>query len=204
MARIGISITKSVAFRNSTQEFSNVYYYEDAAGSLPDETAAGALIDELTAFEKTVHGSSVTFVRGRLWSQGGSPGSNNMILQKNLSGTGSLTPDSNVDRERAFLFRIRAGSDSRGNPVYLRKWFHACAVFPGMSLSTTIMANTSSFSQGQRDAGVTAMQTIGAIGGGTEPWKLCSKAGRFPTAGQSWQAHAFLEHHQLGDQWRAQ
>jgi hypothetical protein len=203
MARIGISITKSVAFRNATQEFSNVYYYQNS-GALPDETSANALIDELVTFEKTIHGSSVTFVRGRCWSQVGSPSSNNMIAQKNLSGTGSLTPNATVDRERAFLFKIRAGVDSRGNPVWLRKWFHACAVFPGMSLDTTILANSTGFSQGQRDGGTSAMSTISAIGGGTEEWKLVSKAGRAIDSGATWVAHPFLEHHQLGDQWRAQ
>jgi hypothetical protein len=35
MARIGLSITKSVAFRNSTQEFSNVYYYNNGGGCAP-------------------------------------------------------------------------------------------------------------------------------------------------------------------------
>lgn len=206
MARIGISITKSVPFRNSVQEFSNVYYYENALAGQPSQSEAAALIDEVTATEKTFHSSAVTFVRGRCWSQQGSPGANEMIDQHNLSGTGSTTSDASMDRERAYLFRIRAGSDSRGNPVYLRKWFHAAGTFAGgpSPVAASVQANTAGFTQAQRDAMVNNMQTIGAIGGGSEPWKLCSKGGRFPTAGAGFGAHQFLEHHQLGDQWRAQ
>lgn len=203
MARIGISITKSFPFRNSTQEFSNVYYYDNALGGTTQAEAA-ALIDELTAFEKTIHTSNATFVRGRCWTQGGGPGSNEMIDQHNLSGTGSTTPDTSCDKERAYLFRIRAGVDGRGNPVYLRKWYHCNGSFPGGTVSSSILANTSGFTQTQRDNMAANMQTIGGIGGGSEPYKICSKNGRFPTAGATWSAHAFLEHHQLGDQWRAQ
>lgn len=203
MPRIGVSITKQTAFRNSTQEFSNVYYYEDAIGGLPSNAAATAIIDELTAFEKTVHSSLVTFTRGRLWSTGGGAAANDMIAQKALTGTGSTSAVAGLDKERAFLFRIRAGSDGRGNPVYLRKWYHSCGSFGGVSgISQTILENTTGFAQATRDTYVTAMQTIGAVGGGTEPWKICSKGGRFPTAGAGWSAHQFLEHHQLGDQWR--
>lgn len=203
MARIGVSITKSVAFRLSTQEFSNVYYYEML--SLPDEAAAQTIIDNITALEKTFHATTVTFVRGRVWSQGGSPGSNNMITQKNLSGTGARNPNPAIDRERAFLFRVRAGNDSRGNPVYLRKWFHAQGDFvTSQTAPQGVLANTAGWSTSERSAQVTAMQAIGDANGSNGAPKLCSKAGRLIDVGASWSAHQFLEHHQLGDQWRAQ
>lgn len=203
MTRVGISITKSTAFRNSTQEFSNVYYYDGLAG-VPSVTDADALIDQVANREKTWHAASVTFVRGRLWTQVGSPGSNEMISQKNLSGTGART-SLTYDKERAFLFRLRAGVDSRGNPVYLRKWYHACGSFVSTtSPPTGVLDNTTSFSQTDRDAQVAQMNSIGAIGSGVTAGVLCAKGGRLPTAGQVWTAHAFLEHHQLGDQWRAQ
>lgn len=201
MARIGIAITKSTAFRNATQEFSNVYYYE-SIGGLPSLSEANALIDELVAVEKTFHSTAVTFVRGRLWSETGNKATSEMIAQKNLSGTGATPADSSLDKERAWLFRIRAGVDNRGNPVYLRKWFHACGQFISGQTLGNVYTNASGWSQAQRDGQVAAMQTIGAIGGGTEDWKLCSKVGRFPTAGAGFQAHEFLEHHQFGDQWR--
>jgi hypothetical protein len=202
MARFGVSITKTTPFRNSNPEFSNVYYYE--ATGLPDATQADTIIDNLTALEKTFHATGVTFVRGRLWSQQGSPSSNEMISQKNLSGTGARTLNSTLDKERAFLFRLRAGVDGRGQPVYLRKWFHACGEFvSGQAVAAGTLSNASGFTAGERSAQVAAMNAIGDANGSPLAPKLCAKGGRLPTVGATWSAHAFLEHHQLGDQWRA-
>jgi hypothetical protein len=202
MSRIGISITKSTPFRNSVQEFSNVYYY-DLTGSLPDEAEAGNLIDEIVTVEKTFHSPAATFVRGRCWSAGGSPGTNQMINQKNLSGVGSATSDPSMDKERAYLFRIRAGNDSRGNPVYLRKWYHTMGTFPGGPGATSgIMSNVSGYTQAQRDAMAGNMDTLAEIGG-VGAWILCSKSGRLFDEGANFQCHQFLEHHQFGDMWRA-
>lgn len=202
MPRIGVSITKSSSFRGSVQEFSNVYYYETS--SLPDSTQADTVIDNLVTLEKTFHSTLVTFVRGRLWSQGGSPSSNNMISQKNLSGTGARATISSFDKERAYLTRLRAGSDSRGNPVYLRKWYHSCGSFSAaVTVSGSILDQTGGFSAADRTAIVSAMNGIGDANGSPLTPKLCSKGGRLPDAGATWSAHQYLEHHQLGDMWRA-
>lgn len=202
MPRIGISITKSTAFRNSTQEFSNVYFYEGV--SLPTISEADALIDTVVAREKTWHSASVTFVRGRLWSETGNKATSEMITQKNLSGTGARASSASFDKERAFLFRLRAGNDSRGNPVYLRKWFHACGVFyTGQTVQSAWLDQTAGFGSTERTALEGQMNSIGDLTGGGGPWKLCAKSGRLPTAGQTWRSHDFLEHHQLGDMWRA-
>lgn len=204
MARIGVSITKSCTFRGAPQEFSNVYYY-DGLPSQPSENEATQIINTVANRERAWHALAVTFVRGRLWSQGGSPGSNEMISQVNLSGTGARTTDASIDRERAFLFRLRAGSDSRGRPVYLRKWFHACGQFvSGQSINSNVAANISGWTQAERDAQVAAMNNIGQIADPPGVGTLTSKNGRTTSAGNPWQAHQYLEHHQLGDQWRAQ
>lgn len=204
MARVGIAITKSCAFRNSTQEFTNVYYYDGLAGT-PSQAQAAALIDELVTKEKTVHSNAVTFVRGRCWLETGSPATSEMLDQHNLSGLGATGSVTNMDRERAYLFRLRAGNDSRGNPVYLRKWYHSCGLFvTGTTPSSAILENTAGWTQAQRDALVAALPAIGAIGSGTTAGVLCSKRGRVASAGATWSAHQFLEHHQLGDMWRAQ
>jgi hypothetical protein len=203
MPMIGISITKSTPFRNSVQEFSNVYYYQ-ITGTLPSQGEADILIDELTAIEKTFHAIGVTFVRGRLWSAGGSPGTNEMISQKNLSGVGSMGSVSGMDKERAYLFRLRAGNDSRGNPVYLRKWYHSCGQFDNtITPGSIILDNTTGFSQSQRDTMANKMNTIRDIGG-AGPWTLCAKSGRTPPDENNFQCHQYLEHHQMGDMWRAQ
>jgi hypothetical protein len=201
MARIGISITKSVSFREAVQEFSNVYYYE-REGAQPTQAEAEALIQELTNLEKNRHSSAVTFVRGRCWSAGGTKQENNMIAQVALSGVGAATPDANMDRERAFLIRFRAGIDNRGNPVYLRKWFHACGQFAGVSPSAGILANTAGFTQTQRDSIMTSANALKSLAGGGGGWSLVSKNGR-QLGGAGDQAHKYLEHHQLGDMWRS-
>lgn len=202
MARIGIAITKSVSFRNGTQEFSNVYYYEGILG-LPDSTTGDQMIDVVANREKANHAAAVTFVRGKLWSQGGSPGTNNMLAQKNLSGVGNLATTANMDRERAMLFRLRAGSDSRGNPVYLRKWFHFCCGGGGFSVGGAHLEQTINISTADRAASVARINNIGDLGAGFQEWKLVAKSGRTATAGANWECHPFLEHHQLGDQWRS-
>jgi len=202
MARIGISITKSVAYRDSVQEFSNVYYYENG-GALPSSAGASDLIDEVTALEKGRHATTVTFVRGRCWSQVGSPGANEMIHQKALTGTGSSTADATMDRERAFLIRWRAGNDSRGNAVYLRKWYHSCGAFAGASgsIGTAILSQTSGFAQATRDSILASANALLSLVQGGGGWSLVGKNGR-TRSGTGDQAHKYLEHHQLGDMWR--
>ena len=203
MARIGVSITKSSSFRNSVQEFSNVYYYD--VNNKPSIAQADAFIDNLTTLEKTFHTTAVTFVRGRCWTETGNKATNEMISQKNLSGNGARAASSTLDKERAFLFRLRAGVDSRGNPVYLRKWFHACGEFvSGQTIPAGVQQNISGFSAGERAAQVAAMNAIGNGNGSPELPVLVAKSGRAPTGGATWEAHQFLEHHQMGDQWRAQ
>lgn len=203
MPRIGVSITKSVAFRGATQEFSNVYYYE--VDSTPANTDAATLIDNLVTLEKTFHSTSVTFVRGRCWLETGNKLTSEMIEQHNLTGTGARSTVASFDPERAFLFRIRAGIDSRGNPVYLRKWYHSVGNFSSLNTVTASqLSQGTSFSTLERNNLVTAMTDISDANNSAGNPKLCSKAGRQPDLLALWDAHRFLEHHQLGDQWRAQ
>jgi hypothetical protein len=203
MPRIGVSITKSTSFRNGIQEFSNVYYYE--MGTLPDGPAASALADNLVSLEKTFHSTAVTFVRKRVWHQTGDKATTEMIHQANLTGTGARSLVPGMDKERAYLFRLAAGADSRGNPVYLRKWYHSCGQFvSAIAPGGAVLENNSGFTTGERSSFVTAMQTIGDAAGSAGVPKLCAKGGRLATVGANWSAHQFLEHHQLGDQWRAQ
>lgn len=180
-----------------------MYYYDGLAGR-PSQAEADNLIDELVTKEKTWHGAAVTFVRGRLWEQTGDKATTEMVSQKNLSGTGTPANTSNMDRERAFLFRLRAGVDVRGNPVYLRKWYHSMGGFGAVTISQAILENSAGFSGADQTALVNKLGNIGSIGSGTTQGAICAKGGRLPTAGAVWEAHKYLEHHQLGDQWRAQ
>lgn len=203
MARIGVSITKSSSFRGGVQEFSNVYYY-DVSG-VPSVAQADTFIDNLTTMEKTFHSSLVTFVRGRCWTETGNKATSEMISQKNLTGTGARASVTFFDKERAFLVRLRAGNDSRGNPVYLRKWFHACgAFFSGQSVTAAILDNTGQIPGADQASIEAAVAGIGNANGSPLTPTLVAKGGRGPTAGATWKSHPYLEHHQLGDMWRAQ
>lgn len=202
MPRIGVSITKQIAFRGATQQFSNVYYYECLA--LPSQSQADTFIDNLTTLEKTFHSTLVTFVKGRCWSAGGGAAANNMISQKNLNGTGARPTATAMDPERAYLFRLRAGVDTRGNPVYLRKWYHSYGAFTGTAIpSNAVLTQQQAYTQAEKDAMTAQMNAIGDANGSPQTPKLCAKGGRLPDAGSSWQSHTWLEHHQMGDMWRA-
>lgn len=205
MARYGVSITKSTSFRGTAQEFSNVYYYEGTSG-LSDATIGASLVAALVAHEKTIHSTLVTFVRGRCWTQVGPAGSNNMVHQENLSGTGARGTVAGMDKERAFLFRMRAGVDSRGQPVYLRKWYHSCGLFATAmgTVSSGVLENIAQISAGDRTSLETEAQKIEQVVLGGANFNLVAKSGRGASAGEHFKSHNYLEHHQLGDMWRAQ
>jgi hypothetical protein len=201
---IGITITKETAFRESVQPFSNMYFFNNGIGNVPGENGAEVLLDELVNKEKARHSNLVEFTFGRVWLQTLLQSTTVMIFQKPLSGTGTASADAGMDKERAYLFRWRAGNDSRGNPVYLRKWYHTCGVFPGgpSPIPAGITANTLAFTAAQRTAMASSAAAMAGIGGAGDPWELCAKSGRGLTEGQTPESHRFLEHHQLGDQWR--
>lgn len=194
--RIGVSIVKKCTFRDSEQEFSNDYYFSlETAVTAPSEP----IVDEIVTREKTFHSTGVTFVRAKVWTAGGTKAENQMIFQKNLSGTGATANGPEVDRERAVLVRCPAGFDSRGLQVYFRKWYHACGPFGATGIQLTgLLGNTTGFSQAARDAIAAAVQPLKNVGANL--WGITSAKGRQPTG--DFQAHKYLEHHQLGDQWR--
>lgn len=200
MARVGVSITKSVSFRGVAQEFGNTYYYETPLPVV--ESVADSLIDNIVAKEKALHSTVISFVFARCWSAGGTKAENNMIKQKALSGTGTgASPVSGMDRERAFLVRFRAGVDTRGNPVYLRKWWHLMvgslggnAVGAGQFENTTQLAASS---RSSLEASADAFKSITAL---PQNFDLVSEKGRGISGATK--AHDWLEHRQLGDAWR--
>jgi len=201
MARFGVNVLKRVAFRQGTQHFGNTYYYDDPLGT-PGLTTLEALVDAVVASERSRHATTVTFVRGRLWSQIGTPSQNQMLVDKSLSGTGSATAQSDIDRERAFLVRFRAGVDTLGRPVYLRKYWHLNAAVGGSAITSAQNANIDELSTTHR----TALENFGnevkqyTLGTPAHTFTLVAKGGR-PIDGATL-AHRFFEHHQLGDEWR--
>lgn len=201
MAIWGVSIEKTVSFRGAAQVFANVYHYNDAGGS-PSDANLETLLDNLVSHEKNMHSSAVSWVRGRVWSAGGSEAANQMRVDKPLSGTGLLAHDAALDRERAVLIRWRAGQDSRGRPVYLRKWYHACAsTIGGVATTAGITANTSQIGQTARDAAETTADNVLSETVAGTVFTMCGPSGR--AVDGSTECHPYLEHHQLGDQWRS-
>lgn len=198
MAIFAVAITKSTPFRGVNQEFSNVYHY---SGTLPVASQADAVMDALKAIEVPFHSSDVTFVRGKLWSAGGSAGSNQMISQKNFSGVGSQAATSTMDRERAVLIRFANGIDVRGRPVYLRKWYHSCGAFAGVLFTGTgILGNTAQIPGADRTTIQNAADDLLSLTVNSVTYNLCSPKGT--AGGTPVTCHPYLEHHQLGDMWR--
>lgn len=194
--QIGISVTKSVSFRGVQQEFANTYHYHHpTALTAPYES----LVDEIIAEERKFHSTDVTFVRCAVWTSGGLPAQNEMKFQKNLSGLGLASTNASQDRERAVLIRWPAGVDTRGKPVYLRKWYHSCGSFNTTAFVAGNLQNTAAIASGERTTIAAAAEALREIGG-AESWNLVAQSGRENT-GQA-QCHAYLEHHQLGDMWR--
>lgn len=197
MARFGVSIVKSVSFRGVNQEFSNRYHYEGASMT---SSQAAQLAANVAAAEKVFHATDVNFVRYHVWLDTGSPGTSSMLSQGPLSGTGATTPNTSMDRERAVLVRWPAGTDSRGRPVYLRKWYHCCGSFGGITFAASILQQTASFSGSQKTSIESAAASLETVSDGTDAKTLAAPPGRTRAGGA--QAHPYLEHHQLGDMWR--
>lgn len=196
MARIALAILKRTSFRGATQHFSNVYHYNVLV--LPSATQADALIDEVTATERALHSGAVTFVKGNVWSAGGNKSENQMITEKGLSGVGDSVTVQSFDRERAFLVMWPAGFDSRGLPVYLRKWYHSCGACNGNSPSNDNMANTTELATAARTSIANKADENRVLAAGE--YELASETGRTVTGPVS--CHRWLEHRQLGDEWR--
>lgn len=195
--QIGMSITKSVLFRGVQQEFANVYHYY-LTGAVTGPWSD--LIDENVATEKLLHSSDVSFKRAAVWSSGGTIQQNQMLFQKALSGLGSRVTDSTHDRERAVLIQWPAGVDSRGKPVYLRKWYHSCGGIDGVTgFAAAAKQNTAEIPSADRTSIATAVDAVSQIGV-VEAWNICAESGRVPNGAPV--CHRYLEHHQLGDMWR--
>jgi hypothetical protein len=200
MARFGFTVTKTVTFRGVAQHFSNTYYYQRALWTPADSQLSG-MIDEIVATEKKLHSIDVQFVRGQCWSADGTPGQNVMRVQKVLTGTGLGLAVTTMDRERAILIRWPAGKDVRGKPVYLRKWFHVSGDLQSASAFVTnaLLQNTAGMADSQRTTIAGIAEELRELGI-SETYQLCAASGRENQG--SAQCHKYLEHHQLGDEWR--
>jgi hypothetical protein len=192
-----VAIEKQVSFRLANQPFANVYHYEGATLTAANATA---LANSVKTKEVDLHSLDVTFIHYRVWSAGGTPASNNMIAQGNLSGTGNQASNTSMDRERAVLVQWPAGVNIRGQPVTLKKWYHSCGSCAGITFPASLLQNTAEIPAANRTTIATAANALLSDSVGGNVYNLVAASGR-PATGTC-VAHRFLEHHQLGDQWR--
>lgn len=196
MGQIGLSVTMDCTFRLKRQEFSNVFHYKFAGPAIDN---AEPYLDEVVTILKNLHSTDVSFKWGRVWTSDGTPGENRMLFQKALSGTGVCPTNTNMDRERAFLIQWPAGLSITGKPVYLRKWIHSCGATHLYNPSAGVLQNTAEIMSGDRANIATEANKLRLIGA-VDELLLCAASGREHTGPGT--VHRFLEHHQLGDQWR--
>lgn len=201
MGQISVSITKVCAFRDSIQHFSNVYTYGSLFPAAGAVTEADAIIDKIVTMEKGMHSTDVTFEHARLWSSGGSIAENQMLYEKDLTGAGTLSALANFDRERAFLCQWPAGLDSRGRKVYLRKWYHSCGNPTGTTFTVGVVENKTAMTSAGRAAIAAKVGVINRVGGAAD-WGLVAPSGRERDDNLDPLVHPYIEHHQLGDEWR--
>lgn len=199
MALFGVSITKRCTFRDSIQEFSNIYHYT-YTGLNPSVSLATDVVNRIVTLEKLIHSTEVTFVRAKVWSAGGTVAQNAMIHQMLLTGAGSGSLFAGLDRERAVLVQWPAGLDSRGHPVRLKKWFHTCGNVGSVGLSASITQQLTGFTDANRTAIAALVADLHPLVVNAQSMDLVGPTGRAITGPVV--AHKYLEHHQLGDQWR--
>lgn len=197
MPKYGVAIEKSVSFRGVQQPFSNRYHYE---GATMTPAQATQLAQNVAGQEKVLHSTDVSFKYFRVWLDTGNKATSEMVAQGNLSGVGQSASSPTMDRERAVLIQWRAGSDSRGRPVFLRKWYHVCGQFGSFTFQGGHLQNTLAFTTSERNTINQAAGGLEVVSDGADAKTLAAPPGRQRT-GQA-QVHPYLEHHQLGDQWR--
>jgi hypothetical protein len=162
--------------------------------------SGGELIEEVAEAERPLHSTDVTFVKGRLWSSGGTKEQNEMLAEVDLTGQGSGGTSATSDRERALLVMWRAGKNTRGAQVYLRKWYHSCGSPVGVTISAAVERNTTRLDAINRAAVAAHADELTRIGSVAE-WGLIAASGRERDGGSP-TCHPYFEHHQLGDEWR--
>lgn len=126
---VGVTLVKRINYRgDATEEFSNQYWL---SGGVPaDATAWKALADALIAQEKTVYPSGVTVVRAYGYNDN-SPTAASVWSYDYLSHTatvaGTLAVGTGVANpgDCAVWVRWRTSrNNSKGKPIYLRKYIH--------------------------------------------------------------------------------
>jgi hypothetical protein len=160
------------------EEYDNVYYLEGPAEP-PDAAGLEKLISEIASAEKPIHGTRVNFVRGRVWSAGGTKEQNITLALVDLTGQGDLI-GAQTFGELAILVEWECGRRNiKGRKVYLRKYIrvgNGAGVWgPGVRTGEEAMGVVDKRAFKEY---ADRVQTIVAPAGVN--WQLRSKGGRLP------------------------
>lgn len=197
MAVFALSITKRIAYRGGQQEFSNVYHYKTLSVEAFNDNN---VMDDIIGAEREIHSNEVTFVVARTWGPTDGPASASVTrVIRDLSGVGTHTPDPNFPRENAFLVSWPLGRyGSRNRPQFLRKWVHSMTA-PGLAPATANNGGVAITTFPSRLPTYITDVTEADNGVG-DVLPLCSASGKVPIGPGV--AYRFLEHRELGNQWR--
>lgn len=142
---VGLTLIKRFTYRgDATEEWSNKYHL---TGSIPaDATAWKALADALIAQEKTVYPGTTSVIRAYGYdSDDVSPSAvwsyDYLAHAAAVAGTVTLGTGKHGAGDQAGVVWWKTDRlNSRGRPIYLRKYFHDCLVDP--TTSDNLYGNT--------------------------------------------------------------
>lgn len=182
---VGITIVKKFTYRgDASEEYSNTYHLD---GAIPANAAAWrTLFDALVAAEKTVYTSAVSVVRGYGYDSDAADAnavwSVDLTVSPNtpVPGTLSLGSGTPAPGDSAVWVRWKTSrNNSRGKPIYLRKYFHLAIMAAGGVGDNVLAAQTTalnalgaklddgSFAEGRKIRSRTNAETIISHGAST-------------------------------------
>ena len=139
-SQVGITLVKRFYYRGDpNEEFSNTYHL---SGSVPsDATAWRTLVDALIAQEKTGYSFDVQVIRAYGYDSDSPTAtavfSVDLTVSPNSPVSGTLSPTGGAQQSGDCAVWVRwktSRLNSRGKPIYLRKYFH--------DVFATIVTNT--------------------------------------------------------------
>ncbi len=179
---VAVAITKQTTWHGATEQYSNVYHFDGPPVDGAPASLWTGLINDLTAAEKPIHGTNVTFKTGRVWSVGGTKQENVTLALIDLTGTGSGSAIKYFKEAAVLVEWECARLNIDGRKVYLRKYIRACAVLSGATDAE--MQGENIFSTTVKGPFKTYADKVQKVTTGTslETFNLVSPNGRLPKA----------------------
>lgn len=164
MAASGITIIKSFVYRGASEEWSNAYHF---TGDPPSDSAGWeSLVDAFVDIEKLGMGACNTYLRAYCYEDT----DDHAVFTYDYatahgSVTGSLSPAGGTafapGDAAAWVRWKTARTNTNGNPIYLRKYYHGVAVTVGGGVAADDVAS----------ATLSALLTLGTdLVGATGDW----------------------------------